>query len=264
MSESATANGMAPPPAMTPTGEEISEAADVMAAAIPSSMLVAVGGGKTERAMLAFADEGEDFRDGRIFRGLRLHGGQTLGKNTGAMKQLLIERPHSGEALLGELAALHADDVEAFEARILAVDEAERNDVAAHAADAADHHLRPDPRELVHRRQPADEDEVADLAMTAERRRSREDHVIADLAVVPDMAAVHEVAAVADPCHAATANGAGVHGDLLPDGAVDADLKPGEFTAIAQGLRRGAQRDEGIDGAAIADIRLRRNMHMRD
>ena len=33
LSESATANGMAPPPAITPTGEEISEAADVMAAA---------------------------------------------------------------------------------------------------------------------------------------------------------------------------------------------------------------------------------------
>ena len=34
-SESATANGIAPPPAITPTGEEIAEAADIMAAAIP-------------------------------------------------------------------------------------------------------------------------------------------------------------------------------------------------------------------------------------
>src|ERR1700704_1572610 len=255
---------MAPPPAMTPTGEEISEAADVMAAAIPSSMLVAVVGGKTERAMLAFADEGEDFRDGRIFRGLRLHGGQTLGKNTGAMKQLLIERPHSGEALLGELAALHADDVEAFEARILAVDEAERNDVAAHAADAADHHLRPDPRELMHSRQPADEDEVADLAVTAQRRRGRKDHVIADLAIVPDMAAVHEVAALTDPRHAAARNRAGVHGNGFADGAAGADLEPGQFAAIAQALRRGAERGERIDGAAVADHGLRGDMHMRD
>ena len=86
------------------------------------------------------------------------------------MKQLLIERAHRGEPRLGELAPLHADDVEAFEAGILAVDEAERNDVATDAADAADHHLRPDPGELMHRGQPADEDEIADLAMAAERR----------------------------------------------------------------------------------------------
>src|ERR1700712_328427 len=194
---------MAPPPAMTPTGEEISEAADVMAAAIPSSLLVAVVGGKTQRAMLAVIDEGENFRDRGIFHRERLHRDQPLGKDAGAVKQLLIERPHFGEALLGELAALHADDVEPFEARILAVGQTERNDIAAHAANAADHHLRPDPRELMHRRQPADEDEVADLAVTAQRRRGRKDHVIADLAVVPDMAAVHEVATLADPRHAA-------------------------------------------------------------
>src|ERR1700712_4657859 len=100
---------MAPPPAMTPTGEEISEAADVMAAATPSSMLVAVVGRKTQRAMLAVIDESEDFRNRRILRGLRLHGGQALGKDARAMKQLLIERAHLDEALLGEVAALHAD-----------------------------------------------------------------------------------------------------------------------------------------------------------
>src|SRR3954453_9856421 len=196
-SESATANGIAPPPAMTPTGEEIWEAADVMAAAIPSSMLAVVGR-QAQRAMFAVIDESEDFSDRRIFRGLRLHRVQALGKNAGAMKQLLIERAHLAEAFFGELAALHADDVEAFEAGILAVDQPEWNHVAADAPDAADHHLRPDPRELMHRRQPADEDEVADLAVTAERRRRRKDHVIADLAVMPDMAAVHEISAVAD------------------------------------------------------------------
>src|SRR4029078_2081977 len=73
LSESATANGMAPPPAMTPTGDEMSEAAEFMAAAIPSSMLVAVVGGAGERAMFALRDEGEDFGDRRILAGQRLH-----------------------------------------------------------------------------------------------------------------------------------------------------------------------------------------------
>src|SRR2546422_857386 len=126
-SESATANGMAPPPAITPTGEEISEAAVIMVAAVPSSRFYARVGGP--------------------------------GPNTAA------------------------------------------------------HHRRSDRGELVHRRQPADEDEIADLAMAAERRRRREDHVIADLAVVPDMAAIHEVAAGADPGDAAAGHGAGVHRD---------------------------------------------------
>ncbi|HEY3145092.1 MAG TPA: hypothetical protein VGJ75_02020, partial [Dongiaceae bacterium] len=74
---------MAPPPAMTPTGDEMSEAAEIMAAAIPSSMFVAVVGGKTERAMLALRDEGEDFGDRRIRCGERLHRIQPLGKGAG-------------------------------------------------------------------------------------------------------------------------------------------------------------------------------------
>src|SRR5262245_11371963 len=110
---------------MTPTGEEISEAAEVMAAAVPSSRPVAVAGGKAERAMLALRDKGEDFGDRRIFAGHRLHRVQPLGKDAGAVKQLLVERAHLRQTLLGELAALHADDVQPFEAGILAVGEPE-------------------------------------------------------------------------------------------------------------------------------------------
>ena len=122
---------------------------------------------------------------------------------------------------------------EPFEARILAVDEAERDDVAAHAADAADHHLRSDPRELVHGRQAADEDEIADLAVAAERGGGCKDRVIADLAIMPDMAAIHEVAALADPRHATARNRAGIHGRRLADGAARADLEPGQFALVA-------------------------------
>src|SRR5436190_24385234 len=78
------------------------------------------------------------------------------------------------------------------------------------------------------------------------------------------MAAVHEVAAVADASDAAAGHGAGVHGDGFADGAAGPDLEPGQFAAIAQRLRRGAQRDERVDGAAVADRRLRRDVDMRD
>src|SRR5580692_7138202 len=126
--------------------------------------------------MLAVADEGQDFRNRGIRAGQWLNLAQPLGKNTGSVKQLLIERAYRGKPLAREFAALHADDIEAFEAGILAVDEAERNHVAANPADAANHHLRTDPRKLVHRGQPTDENKIADLAVTAKRGGGREDH----------------------------------------------------------------------------------------
>src|SRR5678815_3769744 len=109
---------MAPPPAITPTGEESEGAADVMLAAIPCSI---GAGGKTERPQLAALDEGEDFRDRGILARQRLHRSQPLGEDAGAVEQLLIERTHGCEPRLGELAAAHADDVEAFEHCVLAV-----------------------------------------------------------------------------------------------------------------------------------------------
>src|SRR5258707_7064510 len=179
------------------------------------------------------------------------------------MKQLLIERPYDGQSFARELATLHAHDVETLEAGILAVDEAERDHVAADAADAADHHLRPDPGELMHRGQPAYENKIADLAVATERGRSRKDHVITDLAVMTDMAAVHEISAIADPGNTASTEGAGVHGHLFPNGATPAALKPGEVAAIAPRLPRRSERNERRDRAAVADRGLRPAVHVR-
>src|ERR1700738_3152507 len=156
--------------------------------------------------MLAVANKGQNFRDRRIFGRQRLHRAQPLGKNAGAVKQLLIERTYGSEPLARKFAALHADDVEAFKAGILAVDQTKWNHVAA----------------------------------------------------------THEITAIADAGNPAPGNGAGVHGHLFSDGAALADLKSCEFTAIAQGLRRGAERNEWIDRAAVADRGLRRDMHVRD
>jgi hypothetical protein len=219
---------------------------------------------KAQRTMLALGDEAQNFRDRGVLGRQRLHLAQPLGENAGSIKQLLIERPYDGQSFARELATLHADDVETLEAGILAVDEPERDHVAANAADAADHHLRPDPGELMHRGQPAYENKIADLAVATERGRGRKDHVIADLAVMTDMATVHKISAIADAGNTAPTDGAGVHGHLLPDGAALADLKPGELAAIAQRLRRRAERNEWIDRAAIADHGLRRDMHMSD
>src|ERR1700761_8168939 len=143
--------------------------------------------------MLTVLDEGQDFADGGIVTRHALHALQTFGEHTRPVEQFWVEGAYGGEPLFGETAPLHADDVEAFQRGILAVDETKRDDVIAHTADATHHHLRADAGELMHRQQPADENEIADLAMTAERCRGRKDHVVADVAVVADMGAVHEV-----------------------------------------------------------------------
>src|SRR4249920_463315 len=162
--------------------------------------------------MLAATDEGKDLGNRAIRAGQGLHRAQPLGEHARSVKQLLIKLSNRGKPLARELAALHADDIEAFEAGVLAIDETKRNHVAANPTDAADHHLWPDPGELVHRGQATDEHKIADLTVTAERGGGREDDIVADLAIVPHMAAIHEITAVADAGDAATGHGPGVHG----------------------------------------------------
>src|SRR6476661_2749953 len=212
VSESATANGMTPPAAIRPTGDEISNASFVTTT--PSSGLVAASRRLTQLPMLAGIDEGEDFRDrGILSRQIPVRF-QTIGEHARAVKQRLIERSYHRKTRAGESAALHPDDVEAGERAVLAAHQGERDHVAAHAGKRPDHHLRAHPAVLMDRRQAANENKIADLAMPAQRRRGREDHVVADDAVVPDMAAIHEIAAVPDAGQAATGHGACAHGRL--------------------------------------------------
>src|ERR1700676_4722826 len=235
---------MTPPPAIKPTGDEICSAFEiskafevskvlaVMAPATSPSGQVAAIGGEAKRANLFPALESPGFPGAGGFARPGLHRAQPLSKDAGPVKQLLIESAHRGEPLARKFAAFHADDVEPLEAGILAVDETERNDVAAHAADAANHHLRPDPGELMHRGQPADVDKIADLAVTAQRCRGREYAVVADDAIMADMAVVHEVTARPDPRDATAFLCSDVHRHAFANGAFLPDFKPGRLTAI--------------------------------
>src|ERR1700731_446657 len=105
--ESATANGITPPPAIRPTGDEISKAPDVMAPAAPSSLSVARASREAQCAMLAVADECQDLRDCRIRARQRLHVASPFGKNPRSVEQLLIERAYRPPPLSRELATLH-------------------------------------------------------------------------------------------------------------------------------------------------------------
>jgi hypothetical protein len=80
--------------------------------------------------------------------------------------------------------------------------------------------------------------------MTAERGRGGKDGVIANHAVMADMAVVHEESAVAYARQATALDGAEIHRDALSDRAMGADFETRWFAAIAEVLRSSAQRRE--------------------
>jgi hypothetical protein len=89
---------------------------------------------QAQRPMAFGADEGQDFRYRRIRALKPPRPVQTLGKGAGAVEQLFIEYPDGGKALAGELAAFHANHIEARETGVLAACQTIRDHVAAHAA----------------------------------------------------------------------------------------------------------------------------------
>src|SRR5580704_5022476 len=100
---------------------------------LASSRPFAAFHGLAQFAMFSGVDEGKDFRDRRVCARKTPDPVQALGEHPRTVKQLLIKRPYHGEALAGELAAFHADDVEAGERRVLAARKRKRDHVAAYA-----------------------------------------------------------------------------------------------------------------------------------
>ena len=237
-----------------------------MVAAIPS-----INAGRrcrpegTARRCLPPSMKAQDFRDRGILRRQRLHRAQPLGENAGAVKQLLIER-HARWRAASRVNLRRFMPMMLRPSRLAYWPLTRPNGITSPRTPQTPPTITCGPIRVnwCTADEPADEDKIADLAMAAERGRGRKDHVIADLAVVADMAAVHEIAALADARHAAARDRAGVHGDGSPDGAAGADLEPGQLAAIAQRLRRRAERDEWVDRAAVADRGLRGDVDMAD
>ena len=72
--------------------------------------------------------------------------------------------------------------------------------------------------------------------MSAEHRAVCHDHMVADLAVVPDVAAGHEVAVVADGCNGTIFDRAAINRHTLTENVVIANPDAGWLIAVANVL----------------------------
>jgi hypothetical protein len=160
-------------------------------------------------------------------------------------------------------AALQADEVEPGQLGVRADGNAVGNDVRVAAGNTAEHRTAPDAAELLHRREPAQNDAVADIDMAAQLGAVGESHIIPDPAIVADVAVGHEEAARPDFGDAVALGAAQAEGNAFADHGVLADDKARACRIVAADLRFAAQHGIGMNNATRADHRAAHDDRMR-
>ena len=122
-----------------------------------------------------------------------------------------------------------------------------------HGADAGHEAVAADGGEVVHGHRPGKRGMVVDVDVSAQQRGVGDDDVIAQLAIVGDVAAGHEEVVVADAGDAVLLFGGAVDGDALADDVVVADDHLGVGAAVADVLRLAADDHVGIEVVAAAE-----------
>ena len=178
----------------------------------------------------------------------------TFGQRPFALEDFRNGKTQVVDRLRRKSAAFQSDDVDAFQ--ISERNQRKRNDVARDAAHAADHRVRSDARKLMHRGQSADDDVVADLDVSRQRRVVRHDHVAADVAVVRDVRADHEQPVVADDRDVSAVGRSRLHRRVFADRIVFADDQLALFILVLQVLVFAADRRERTDFRVFADRRV--------
>src|SRR5262249_34009702 len=122
--------------------------------------------------------------------------GEALGAALlGEDAERLAER---GDRLGGDAGAAEPDHVQAGDA-VVPLLEDERGDVLGRRAEPAEHRQPADPDALLHRRVPREDAPVVERDVPGDERPIDQGAAVADPAVVAEVAADHEQAAVADP-----------------------------------------------------------------
>ena len=143
-----------------------------------------------------------------------------------------------------EAEALHADDVEAGEARTITERHAVRDDIVFDTGEATDKRMVPDAGELVDASAAADDDKVANGTMSGQHDVVGEHDVVADMAIVAHMAAGEKGAVITNAGDVPAAGRAGVHGHTFADRTIGADRQRNVLALVFQILRFVAERCE--------------------
>ena len=156
----------------------------------------------------------------------------------------------------------HTDHVEADQIGKRTLDQAEGDHVGTHPAQPHHHGAFADAHELTHGCLAAEHRKIADRRVATQDDVVGKDHIVAHLAIMADVGADHEPAAVPNFGHAAIVLGPDIHGDAFADIAVGADHQSGRPAAILDRLRRSSERSEGIKHGARADRRMAGDMNV--
>src|SRR5476651_1420198 len=128
-----------------------------------------------------------------------------------------------------------------------------RRYILGDARTAADHNMRTDGAELMHRGQPADNGEIVNRDVPAKRGVIGKNAAIADHAVMGDVSIHHQQIIIADTGDFSALSGAAVNGHTLANTVAMADFNPGRFTSILQVLIHFADSGELIDLIIFTD-----------
>ena len=159
------------------------------------------------------------------------------------------------DALTRKAAPLQAFCIEATHLARVAFDHHERRHVLRDAALETRHRMRADLAELVHTRQPTDDDPIADLHMPGQRRVVGQDGVAAELHVMRDVHIGHHPVVVAHTRAAAVLHSAAVEGAELANRVAVADDQLGRLAAVLHVLRRATDGGMAVDAVVAADRR---------
>jgi hypothetical protein len=115
----------------------------------------------------------------------------------------------------------------------------------------------------MHARVRPDVGAVIDSDVTGQRGGVGHNDVIANQAIVRDVSLGHQKAIVADLCQAASASGAAMDGDELPNARAAAYYGSCFLSGELQILRRQANRHKRVDVRLVIDLRAAINHAMR-
>ena len=202
------------------------------------------------------AARASDEVDDVAYLGSHFHFGLNLVEGVGCVQAALVDEAvgivDGLDGLVGEAAAAQAHNVQSGVADGLASGDDIGRDVLAEAASALDHAISAHAAELMHQHVGTDDGVVVDDNLAGHLGGVADDAAVAYQGIVGHVYAFHQQVVVAHD-GASFGSCAAVHGHVLTDEVVVANLGGRILALELQVLRDGTDDGTGKDGVAVAD-----------